>query len=470
MQIKNRNIDELIPADYNPRKKSDHVIESIKASLHDHGFLAPVVVNTHPGRENIIVGGHRRLEAARQEGLTEVPTVEVNLPIEKEKQLNLRLNAQEEFDKKGLSALISELHALDEDSVKTIGFNARAIADFLYSAKYNKGSANGVLAEKFLIPPFSVFDSKQGYWQDRKKAWLEVIGDRKESRAGKLAKGDKNVLMQFSGGVSSFDPVLVEVLYSWFNVPKGSIVDPFAGGPTAGAVASILGYDFTGIEIRPEQVEVNRTKIAGLGSSTPARYINGSSTDEATVPAGEQFDLLFSCPPYYDLEQYSDAEKDLSHLKTYADFLAMYEKALATTAAHLKDNRFAVLMVGDVRDEHGAYRNFVSDTIAIMLKLGFTLYNEIIYLQALATAPHRAERAMRKRKTVKVHQNVLTFYQGDPAALTNPALLTMHDKVLTFYRGTPEQIAEAFPNQPPIERDLLGDSAPDEEGFDEERT
>lgn len=457
MQIKERNIDDLIPADYNPRKKSEHVIRSVKASLKDYGWLAPVVVNTHPGRENVIVGGHRRIEAARENGDTVVPTIEVNLTPEQEKQANLRLNAQEEFDPKGLSQLIAELHTLDSDAAKTLGFSDKAIADLLYQAKYNKGSASGILAEKFLIPPFSVFDSKQGPWQARKKAWLEILGNLAESRVGTLAKGEHNVMMMYGSGVSSFDPVTSEIAMRWFCPQEGgTILDPFAGSLARGGVAAALGYEYHGIDIRQDQIDLNKKQLEKYDFAPKAHFYAGNSLDlDKIIPAEVKADLIFTCPPYYDLEIYSEGEGDLSAKKSYSEFMKEYEEIFRQAAARLNDNRFAVIVIGDIRDERGIYRDFISDNIAVFKRLGFHLYNEIIYLQALATAPHRAERNMQKRKVVKVHQSILTMYKGDPKLLENPALLETHLKVLTFLKGDPEKIKGDFKNPPDIQHDVF---------------
>lgn len=85
-------IDKLIPADYNPRKISDHDLEHLKKSLMHFGSIDPAIINTHKGREGIIVGGHQRIRAATALGWTEFPCVQVSLTLEKEKELNIRLN------------------------------------------------------------------------------------------------------------------------------------------------------------------------------------------------------------------------------------------------------------------------------------------------------------------------------------------------------------------------------------------
>jgi len=92
MNIVNYSISELRQAEYNPRKLTEKQFEDLKASLQEFGAVDPAVVNTHPTRENVIVGGHQRIRAWEDLGNSNYPCVEVNLEIDKEKELNIRLN------------------------------------------------------------------------------------------------------------------------------------------------------------------------------------------------------------------------------------------------------------------------------------------------------------------------------------------------------------------------------------------
>lgn len=123
--------------------------------------------------------------------------------------------------------------------------------------------------------------------------------------------------------------------------------------------------------------------------------------------------MIFSCPPYADLEVYSDNPRDISTMK-YPDFLRVYREIIATACRKLKNDRFAVFVVGDVRDKRGAYRNFVKDTQDAFTDCGLAYYNEIILVTQIATGAIRAARQFNSgRKVVKTHQNVLVFYKGD---------------------------------------------------------
>lgn len=86
-------IKELKLSEYNPRKQSEEQVKALTESISRFGLVDPVVCNSAPERMNVLIGGHFRLRVAKDLGYTEMPVVYVNIPdIEKEKELNIRLN------------------------------------------------------------------------------------------------------------------------------------------------------------------------------------------------------------------------------------------------------------------------------------------------------------------------------------------------------------------------------------------
>lgn len=92
MKIVKKKIKDLKPAEYNPRELTKKQYEDLKNSLTEFGVVEPVLVNINPDRLNIVVGGHQRLRIWSEMGNEEIPCAIVNLPLEKEKELNIRLN------------------------------------------------------------------------------------------------------------------------------------------------------------------------------------------------------------------------------------------------------------------------------------------------------------------------------------------------------------------------------------------
>ena len=219
----------------------------------------------------------------------------------------------------------------------------------------------------------------------------------------------------FASGTSIFDPVLCELGYRWFCPPGGQILDPFAGGSVRGIVASKLGFKYTGCDLSGRQIEANRIQGAKIcDPDNQPIWINGNSLEIESHAPGLQADLVFSCPPYFDLEVYSDAEGDLSAM-TYPQFREVYDAIIAAAIRMLKPDRFAMWIVGDVRDEQGFYRNFPGHTIEAFEKAGARLYNEAVLVTAVGSLPVRITKQFDSgRKLGKTHQNVYVFCKGDP--------------------------------------------------------
>ena len=209
--------------------------------------------------------------------------------------------------------------------------------------------------------------------------------------------------------VSVFDPALCEVLYHWFCKEGGNILDPFAGGSVRGIVANYLGYKYFGIDIRQEQIDSNREQAMNILplENQPQWYV-GDSNKLLDDKWSLEFDMVMSCPPYADLEVYSDLDGDISN-KPYKEFLQLYESIIEKSCRMLKIGGYACFVVGEVRDKKGFYIGFVPDTIKAFEKCGMKFYNEAILLNAIASASMRASGNMKTQKLVKVHQNILVF-------------------------------------------------------------
>lgn len=214
-------------------------------------------------------------------------------------------------------------------------------------------------------------------------------------------------------GTSIFDPTLCELAYRWFSPKGGTILDPFAGGSVRGIVASKLGRQYVGCELRAEQVEANRKQAEAIcGDPLPVWAIGDSRGIEKHC-AGVSADFVFSCPPYANLEVYSDDPQDLSTLD-YPGFRVAYFEIIAAACRMLKQDRFACFVVGEVRDRKGNYYGFVPDTIAAFRAAGLHYYNEAILVTAAGSLPIRAGKQFTAtRKLGKTHQNVLVFLKGD---------------------------------------------------------
>jgi hypothetical protein len=336
------------------------------------------------------------------------------------------------------------------------------------------------LADRFGYPPFTVLDGRKGPWRNRKKQWMALgirgevgrddtmteapiedpaVADPRFYEAKRLKEKELGTTLtaaefremwhvdtrdsqsnMAAKGASVFDPVICELVYRWFSGVGQQVLDPFAGGSVRGIVAHLLGRHYRGIELRPEQVAANEEQAATiLGDRVghPAWYQGDAAN---TIPIlGDQLveksankrkeveipraDLLFTCPPYFNLEVYSDDPADLSRAKDWDAFCAAYADCMQQPVQLLDDDRFAVIVVGDLRHKRkGQLYPLVAETIRIMEGLGLTFYNEAIYITQVGSLRVRVGRQfVQSRKLGKTHQQVLVFVKGDPKAATEAA-------------------------------------------------
>lgn len=284
----------------------------------------------------------------------------------------------------------------------------------------NPIETKGDLKKEFGANPFTILDTKDGLWQARKKRWINmgiksevgrdaVTYHMKDWANKKGAEGTLRV-NNLPFDTSIFDPVLCELMYRWFCPDGGSILDPFAGGSVRGIVANYLGYHYSGIDIRKEQVDSNREQALDiLGVENLPQWYVGDSNILLEQNWQKQFDLIFTCPPYANLEVYSDLQGDISNME-YDDFIFTFESIMRKACKLLKVGGMAIVVVGEVRNKKGEYYGFVADTVKLMQRCsGMTFYNDAILATSLASAALRAGGNMKSGKLVKVHQNVLMF-------------------------------------------------------------
>jgi DNA modification methylase len=211
--------------------------------------------------------------------------------------------------------------------------------------------------------------------------------------------------------------VLCELAYTWFSKAGSQVVDCFAGGSVRGVVAGSLDRKYYGIDLREEQIKANVQQAKDLIPNADVQYVCGDSN--ALIKNAPDADFIFSCPPYGDLEVYSDKEDDLSNMPD-DEFDKVYANIIKQTCDRLKDDRFACFVVGDYRDKDGNYTNFTGKTVQAFLDAGLKLYNEAILATPIGTAMLRAGKQFdAKRKLVKTHQNVYVFLKGDARKASN---------------------------------------------------
>jgi hypothetical protein len=487
--------DQLLANPQNFRTHPRHQQDALAGVLSEIGVVQNVIVNERTGH---VVDGHLRISLAMRDGIPTIPVTYVDLSPAEEATILATLDpisALATADAEKLRELLDEVSTSDAAVMQMLSDLAErnGTIDFTEPAEsLPDAPPRASLSDRFLVPPFSVLDARQGYWQDRKREWLALgiqselgRGDgitpsdsvevtepglnhyRNKNKGGLLgfsnsvlarhaagegpyakqgpARTNAQDLMRgehavgknltrvkggrdpktmdetsnMAAGTSVFDPVLCELAYRWFSPPSSTVFDPFAGGSVRGIVAAKLGRHYTGIDLSAPQIAANMRQALAIVPDAPPRWIVGDSADTASyADVPDTVDFVFSCPPYADLEVYSDDPSDLSNMD-YPAFIEAYRIIIATSCDRLRPDRFACFVVGDVRDNKGIYRNFVSDTIDAFQRAGLSYYNEAILVTVVGSLPIRVGRQFEAgRKLGKTHQNVLVFVKGDAKKAT----------------------------------------------------
>jgi hypothetical protein len=429
----------------NARTHGDAQVRQIRASIDEFGFNNPILLKD----DGVTIGaGHGRWAAAQLDPpLAEVPTI--TLPGLTERQWRayviadnkLALNAG--WDEDLLRTEVAELLECDIGA-ELMGFDDKELEQLMAPSTLRPGPAPcrsgswgcrsrccrpARAGGRTASAPGSAWASSPNSGaprtcsssRRRRPGWR-----RSRTVAQALAAGRTyGAVKDFDGagamsGTSIFDPVLCELAYRWFCPPGGVVLDPFAGGSVGVSWRVKLVGLTIGIDLRAEQVEANRAQAAEIlaEAGVMPTWCCGDSLEALDAPMTPAADFVFSCPPYADLEVYSDDPRDLSAME-YPAFVEAYRGIVAKAAARLKPDRFACFIVGDIRDGAGLYRDFVGETIRAFRDAGLALYNEAILVTAVGSLPIRTGKQFAAtRKLGKTHQNVLVFVKGDPRRAT----------------------------------------------------
>jgi DNA modification methylase len=283
------------------------------------------------------------------------------------------------------------------------------------------------LKDRFMEVPTTVLNTQGGNWTERKRRWIKlgVKGHIGRNINGKTNGANKFIDFNMTdyapssfktinnevGYASVFNPALSELMYNWFCCNNGFILDPFAGGISRGAVAVYMGLHYTGIDLRKEQIDSNYelfSKMEGSDNLPRPNWVLADSLVYLDSIEDNSFDMMFTCPPYGDLEVYSDLQQDLSTMKL-CKFNQVLSEILQKASIKIKDNGYIVIVAGDYRDKNGFLVDFLTTIKIAMKDTNYKLYNELILVTPIGTKAMTANSLMKNKKMVKCHENILIF-------------------------------------------------------------
>ena len=175
-KVERRKVSDLTPYARNSRTHSDEQVAQIAASIKEWGWTTPVLIEPDGG----IIAGHGRVMAAQRLGIAEVPCMVADGWSEAQKRAyiiadnKLALNAG--WDDEMLRVEFAELEGLGFDLGLTgfVGLELEALMPSDLPGEGDNAGSTASLADRFGIPPFSVLNAREGWWQGRKRAWLAL--------------------------------------------------------------------------------------------------------------------------------------------------------------------------------------------------------------------------------------------------------------------------------------------------------
>lgn len=242
----------------------------------------------------------------------------------------------------------------------------------------------------------------------RVRDWRRLTGETGHSGTrDESFRADHNSV--YTGTHSVFPAPLMEMILVRYAKAGDHVLDAFAGGPPRGLVSCIMGHRYTGFEIRQDQIDENESLLKKL-KLKGFRYLK---QDGRFLDIDEQFDVAVTCPPYHDLERYSDQPDDISTLGSYSEFNASMWLSAQAHRQRIKPGGFVAIIVGLFRDKRGELIDFPADTVANFRDAGFLYWQHIILSKNFASAAVRASNAWKGNKLVPRHENLLIFRAPD---------------------------------------------------------
>jgi len=266
--------------------------------------------------------------------------------------------------------------------------------------------------ETYGITPFSIWETDDPkYSNPILKHLKEYRGE--STREGTLKSfGGAGDNTKFNSSTSYFNPKLCKIVYSSYCPKNGYIFDPFAS-VTRPYVAKVMEYNYVGCEIRKDECD-KINKILNENTLFKTSNVEVVNMDCRNFVTDQKFDLVFTCPPYWNLETYSEIEGDMSNIQKYDVFLSEIGRVFNKCVSVMKDDAFCCFVVADFRDYSQGRKlierlvPFVSDMISCGEKNGLYLYDKVILKKPLGTAPSRLK-LWNNRKTVRIHEELLVF-------------------------------------------------------------
>jgi len=260
--------------------------------------------------------------------------------------------------------------------------------------------------------------------------------------------------------LSKFNSEYAKRIIEMWSKEGDLIMDPFAGRSSRPLVSTLLERNYVGFDVIKDNLDEAQEQYDTLKKDRELgklELINSSSENIDDFFSESVADMVMTCPPYYNIEKYDSADGQLTDIKTYEDFLKVYEVILEKTSKVLKPSCFFVVVLANFRIDGKLY-DFSSDTKDI-LKKHLTFHDEIILEMSPAKRHPLYNQSITNLNCLKTHEYCLVFRKqdskendikkNDDINYNRPLVKDVHpDKEKLFWTDKKDWINEMFNTSP----------------------
>lgn len=251
------------------------------------------------------------------------------------------------------------------------------------------------IADRWGIYPLSIWELPN---DKRLKELKELIAD----NIGGVQYGNWDTISEFS-------PLLAELIVTGYTMKQpANILDPFAGRGTRGLIAGFNNHNYIGIDINESYILADTERAKHHKLDDKVRFVCGDSRELIRHIDIAWADLIYTCPPYFNLERYNGGEGDLSMLNDYKLFLKEMEKVISQCYLALKSTGFCVWVIGTIRTSKGLI-DLRGDIVRLFKQNDWAFFDDIVFHYKGGLKMLRLGTFDNNRLTAKSHEYVLVF-------------------------------------------------------------
>lgn len=222
----------------------------------------------------------------------------------------------------------------------------------------------------------------------------------------------KNFLKEGRGSfLSKFNSEYSKRIIEMWSKEGDHIIDPFSGRSSRALTSTLMKRDYTGFDVIKDNLDEAREQYSKLSKIyTMGKYESIHSSSEHILKHCEEkkYDLLMTCPPYFNIEKYDSVPEQLTDIKTYKDFIVTYSNILKNSVKTVKPGGFICIVLANFRMD-GVLYDFRGDTTQILKESGMIFHDEIILEMSPAKREPLYNQAIVKMNCLKTHEYLLVF-------------------------------------------------------------